>query len=141
MEGTDWYNRTGYTDYRNHYQGDDRPIDEDQYRGAYRLDTTSDHRHVSTWDGYGSTRKQDNDRNRRGNQASSRNYNQDYNRNYNQEYNRDYNSANRRAGQLANQRDYERDWSGSYHNDRGYDHDNYNTDSRYRSNDLSLIHI
>ena len=124
MEGIDWYNRTGYTDYRNHYRGDDRPLDEDVYRGAYRLDTSSDHRNVSTWDW-----KRNQDR-ARGQNDYNRNYNRDYNRNYN----RDYNTGNRRAGDLANRRDYERDWSGYYHNDRGgYDSDNYNTDSHYRS--------
>lgn len=126
MEGTDWYNRTGYTDYRNHYRGDDRPLDEDVYRGAYRFDTDSDHRNASTWDW----------KNQKGRRDRS-DYNRDYNRNYNRDYNRDYNSGNRRAGELANRRDYERDWSGYYHNDRGYDHDNYNTDSRYRSQDRS----
>ncbi|WP_299821403.1 hypothetical protein [uncultured Pontibacter sp.] len=126
MEGMDWYNRTGYTDYRNHYRGDERPMDEDEYRGAYRLDTSSKHSNQSTWD-WNRDQGRDHSRN---------NYNRDYNRNYNRDYNQDYNSGNQRAGHLANQRDYERDWSGNYHKDRGgYDHDNQNMDSRYRRND------
>lgn len=81
-----------------------RRADEDSYRGAYRLDNTSDHRNVSTWD-WGSDRE----RGRRENDYN-RNYNQDYNRNYNQ----DYNTPNRDTSR-----------------NRGYDHDNYNADSRY----------
>lgn len=84
-------------------------VDEDSYRGAYRLDNSSDHRNVSTWDGYGSTE-------RRGN---------DYNRNYNQNYNRDYNNSQRR--------DYGRGYDHDNYNlnsrhrdeDRGYRSSNY----------------
>lgn len=49
MEGNDWYNRTGYTDYRNHFRGDDRPIDQSVFRGAYRFDTESPHHNESTY--------------------------------------------------------------------------------------------
>ncbi|NDK55481.1 hypothetical protein [Pontibacter fetidus] len=49
MEGNDWYNSTGYTDYRNHFRGDDRPIDQSVFRGAYRLDTESPHHNVTTY--------------------------------------------------------------------------------------------
>jgi len=126
----DWYNRTGYTDYRNHYRGDDRPVDPDQYRGAYRLDTDSDHRNESTWNW--------SNRSQRDNTDYNRNYNRDYNQDYNQDYNRNYNQGNRRAGQLANRRDYERDWSGYYHNDRGgFDRDDDNRDRRYPDQDRS----
>ncbi|RIJ41877.1 hypothetical protein [Pontibacter oryzae] len=56
----------------------------------------------------------DNSRNTGNN--SQYNQRQDYNQNYNRDYNRNYN------------RDY---------NSSGYDHDNYNLDSRYRNNDNS----
>lgn len=77
--------------------------DEDSYRGAYRLDTSSDHRNVSTWDW-------DRDRQNRRDNDYNQDYNRDYNRNYNSDYNRDYNHIDR---------------------NRGYDQDNYNPDSRY----------
>jgi len=86
-----------------------RRADEDSYRGAYRFDTSSDHRNVSTWDW-----SNDQERNRRENDYNQ-NYNRDYNRNYNRDYNQDYNR-------------YDRD---STSRNRGYDHDNYNADSRY----------
>lgn len=91
-------------------RGDDERhrVDEDSYRGAYRQDISSDHRNVSTWD-WGSDRE----RGRRENDYN-RNYNQDYNRNYNRDYNQDYNTPDRDTSR-----------------NRGYDHDNYNADSRY----------
>ncbi|MEJ8755488.1 hypothetical protein WG947_00650 [Pontibacter sp. H259] len=49
MEGNDWYNPTGYTDYRNHFRGDERPIDQDVFRGSYRLDNDSPHHHETTY--------------------------------------------------------------------------------------------
>ncbi|MBB6610045.1 hypothetical protein H7F15_03260 [Pontibacter sp. Tf4] len=51
MEGNDWYNK-GYTDYRNHFRGDQRPVDEDVYRGAYRFDNTSPQHNETTYNGF-----------------------------------------------------------------------------------------
>ncbi|WP_162426173.1 hypothetical protein [Pontibacter pudoricolor] len=51
MEGNDWYN-TGYTDYRNHYRGDERPIDQDVFRGSYRFDNDSPHHNETTYNGF-----------------------------------------------------------------------------------------
>lgn len=98
MERNDWNNRNNRNNpsIERSYPDQDRQVDEDMYRGAYRFDNSSDHHNQTTWDGYGST-----DRNR--------NREQDYNR----DYNRSYNSSQR--------------------HDRGYDHDNYNLDSRYRN--------
>lgn len=104
MERNEWNNRNRHTENRNRsYHDQDRRVDEDMYRGAYRLDNTSDHHNETTWDGYGSTEQN------RGRRAD---YNRNYNRDYNNDYNRDYNSPKQ--------------------HDRGYDHDNYNLDSRYR---------
>ncbi|CAM3849180.1 hypothetical protein POKO110462_22035 [Pontibacter korlensis] len=104
MEGNYW-NRDDDRDNRDRYDNRQR-TDEDSYRGAYRLDTTSDHRNESTWDGFDSR-----DQNRRRGNDYNQNYNNDYNRNYNQDYN-SYSRGNDR--------------------NRGYDHDNYNMNSRYR---------
>jgi hypothetical protein len=110
MEGNDWYNRTGYTDYRNHFRGDERHLDqrvfgakdpEDAYRGAYRFDNTSNHHNVSTYDWQVARPHRTEDRNDIRPQVS--------------------NQQNR-------QHDYERDWSGYYHNDR--DEDSYGNDRR-----------
>lgn len=114
MEGNDWYNRTGYTDYRNHYRGDDRHLDqrvfgekdpEDAYRGAYRLDNTSNHHNISTYDWRAGaphrTKDRDEARPQRGSQQPDRRH------------------------------DYERDWSGYYHNDR--DEGMYGSDSISRN--------
>jgi len=49
MEGNDWYNPTGYTDYRNHFRGDERPLDQSVFRGAYRLDTEGPHHNETTY--------------------------------------------------------------------------------------------
>lgn len=86
MERNNWNNRQGYTNDRNRSREKERRVDEDVYRGAYRLDNTSDHRNETTWDGF----DRRDDRNRRG-----MDYNQDYNRNYNSDYNRNYNSDQR----------------------------------------------
>mgnify|MGYP005754558331 FL=1 len=120
MEGKDWYSRTGDRDHDNRFRGENRPVDEDMYRGAYRFDISSDHRNVSTWDW---------DRNQghgRGRNDYNQNYNRDYNRNYNQDYNRDYSHGRHHTDRHG----HERIRSGQH--DRGYDPDNYNTDSRYR---------
>ncbi|WP_276495725.1 hypothetical protein [Pontibacter litorisediminis] len=105
MEGNYWNRNRDREEHNRRHDGDRRRVDEDSYRGAYRLDTTSDHRNETTWDGFGSTQ-----RNRRSNDYNQ-DYNRDYNRNYNSDYNRNYNGPSR---------------------NRGYDHDNYNMDSRYR---------
>lgn len=49
MEGNDWYNRTGYTDYRNHFRGDDRPLDQSVFRGDYRFNTESPHHNETAY--------------------------------------------------------------------------------------------
>lgn len=107
-------NRNDYNEYRDRYRERDtrggyrnnsQPVDKDSYRGAYRFDNSSNHHNVSTWDWHPEA-----ERRRREND-----YNRNYNRDYNQNYNRDYN----RAGQ----------------GNHGYDHDNYNRDSRYRDQD------
>ncbi|ARS35270.1 hypothetical protein [Pontibacter actiniarum] len=103
MEGNNWNNRDRYRDNRNRYRDEDNRMNPDSYRGAYRLDNSSSDRNVSTWNGYGSSES-----NRRG----GADYNQNYNRDYNRDYNRNYNSSSRQGG---------------------YDHDNYNMDSRYRN--------
>ncbi len=59
MEGNDWYSRTGYTDYRNHYRGDDQPLDPSVFRGAYRLDTDSNHHNQTTYSGFDRSRRPD----------------------------------------------------------------------------------
>ena len=115
MEGNDWYNRTGYTDYRNHFRGDDRPLDqrvfgakdpEDAYRGAYRFDNTSNHHNVSTYDWQVGQPHRTLDRNEIRPQDSNR-------------QNRPH--------------DYERDWSGYYPNDRGEDlYDSSRSQPTYR---------
>src|SRR5687768_14713758 len=51
MEGNDWYN-TGYTDYRNHYRGDERPIDQSVFRGSYRLDNDGPYHNETTYNGF-----------------------------------------------------------------------------------------
>lgn len=88
MERNEWNSRWGYDSDRNRAHGHRRQVDEDSYRGAYRLDTTSDHRHETTWDGF----DRRSDSSRRGTD-----YNLDYNRNYNNDYNRNYNSDQRRV--------------------------------------------
>lgn len=68
-----------YEDRREAYQrNNDRRADPDTYRGAYRLDTTSDHRHVSTWDGF----DRDSDNNWQRNDRRSQNQYQDRNSQY-----------------------------------------------------------
>lgn len=88
MERNEWNNRTGYGDGRYRNRSEQERADEDSYRGAYRLDITSDHRNQSTWDGFGPQ----SDRSRR----RGTDYNQDFNRNYNYDFNRNYNSDQRR---------------------------------------------
>ncbi|WP_187261452.1 hypothetical protein [Pontibacter beigongshangensis] len=61
MERNNWNNRdrdfrhahNSYEDSQEHSRrNNERRADPDTYRGAYRQDTTSDHRHVSTWNGF-----------------------------------------------------------------------------------------
>ncbi|MCX2741792.1 hypothetical protein [Pontibacter anaerobius] len=110
MEGNYWNrNREDQNRDRNepgrYPERQSRP-NEDTYRGAYRFDVDSNHHNVSTWDWHsGPSQRQHQGDN------YNQNYNRDYNRNYNRDYNRNYNEADR---------------------NRGYDHDNYNMDSRYR---------
>jgi hypothetical protein len=84
MERNNWNNRNNQSRNRNRDWEDNRHPDEDTYRGAYRFDNSSDHRNVSTWNDFESSRR-DNSQN------------PDYNRNYNQDYNRDYNHGHHRG--------------------------------------------
>lgn len=101
MEGNDWYNPTGYTDYRNHYRGDERPIDQDVFRGAYRFDNESRNRNETTYDGFDRRGRRHDDS--RSNHYMQDNYNSGqsyyYNDNRNQDRDRnrdgDWNSNNR----------------------------------------------
>ncbi|MFD1188655.1 hypothetical protein [Pontibacter rugosus] len=91
-------NRNSRDDYRNDRnripeREERRSTDPDQYRGAYRLDTNSDHRNETTWNGFGSS---------------------DRNNNRGEEAYRDNNTYRT-------------------HHDRGYDHDNYSMNSRWRN--------
>ncbi|TXK26984.1 hypothetical protein FVR03_21390 [Pontibacter qinzhouensis] len=46
-------NRNREDDYRDsNWRNSERQQDQDSYRGAYRLDTSSDHRNQSTWNGF-----------------------------------------------------------------------------------------
>ncbi|GHA60710.1 hypothetical protein [Pontibacter akesuensis] len=94
MERNNWNNRDNDRNERSMIpeRNERRSRDEDSYRGAYRLDTSSDHRNETTWNGYGSTE--------RGNNRGEERF-------------RDNNTYRT-------------------HHDRGYDHDNYNMNSRYR---------
>ncbi|RDV16621.1 hypothetical protein DXT99_02225 [Pontibacter diazotrophicus] len=127
MERDNWNNRNRYSNDRNQNRGNEHRADEDSYRGAYRLDTSSDHRNVSTWNGFDrgeENRNQDSDYNR--------NYNNDYNRNYNNDYNRNYNSGQQgnRGGSTAGNFDYDRDNRYQYQ-DRGDNTRNW--DEQYQS--------
>ena len=96
MERNEWNNRRSYG----------HRVDEDSYRGAYRLDTSSNHRNETTWDGF----DRHGDSNRRGTD-----YNRDYNRNYNNDYNRNYNSDQRRnRGESSGEDTYSRDSRSPY---------------------------
>ncbi|GAB3539009.1 hypothetical protein GCM10027443_35020 [Pontibacter brevis] len=119
MERDNWNNRDRYNDNRNQNRGNDRRADEDSYRGAYRLDTTSDHRNETTWDGFDR-----NDRNR--NQGGD-----NYNRNYNSDYSRNYNSGqqgNRGRSSVGNF-DYDRDNRYQYQDRNG---NSRNWDEQYQ---------
>lgn len=124
MERDNWNNRNRYNNERYQNRGDERRADEDSYRGAYRLDTSSDHRNVSTWNGFD-----------RG--EENRNQNTDYNRNYNNEYNRNYNSDQQgnRGGRYTG--DYDRDNRYQYQdhggNTRNWDEQYQSTSGGYNS--------
>lgn len=119
MERNDWNDRQGNGRGRvQHWENAPR-ADEDSYRGAYRLDTTSDHRNQTTWDGFeqrsGSNRHQGTD------------YNQDFNRNYNNDYNRNYNSDQRVSrGESSGDRGFSR-------NSQYGDQDGYSRNSQHPS--------
>lgn len=124
MEGNDWYNSTGYTDYRNHFRGDDRPIDQSVFRGAYRLDTDSPHHNQTTYN-----------RNERREQLREdpRNY----------ERRPDYYSSgssyyyNEQSNQPQDpRRDYERNRS-SYRQGYWQDEETHQPESMYRSTHIS----
>ncbi|HEY4650496.1 MAG TPA: hypothetical protein VIG72_03735 [Pontibacter sp.] len=95
MEGNHWYDK-GYTGYRNHFGGDDQPINPDVYRGAYRLDTESRDRSITTYNGFDRYEQQ---------QEHSRNYNR-MPENYNQDQFRNYNDD--REQQQRNNQPYNR---------------------------------
>lgn len=110
MERNNWNERYSRDSDRSRYRGDATRTDEDSYRGAYRLDTTSDDRNKTTWDGFG----QSNDRGRHQNTDFNRNYN----RNYNSDYNRNYNSDQRREGGRSSGDSHYQDRHG---NNQGWD--------------------
>lgn len=62
MERNNWNNRDNDRNERNRIpdRNERRSRDEDSYRGAYRLDNSSDHRNETTWNGYGSTARSQN---------------------------------------------------------------------------------
>ncbi|MCC9135973.1 hypothetical protein ACFSKU_16000 [Pontibacter silvestris] len=114
METNNWYNRE-YRDrnfrnrndrnYHDRYQNDDRSIDRDAYRGAYRLDDDSSDRNKTTYNG--SERR--NDSGRHLNRYNQLTYEQDeQNQNSNQDYG------------------YRQDWNNSYRNNRNDRDYNYN---------------
>ncbi|MBF9254666.1 hypothetical protein I2I11_15280 [Pontibacter sp. 172403-2] len=118
MKGNDWYNRTGYTDNRNHSGRDDQPVDEDRYRGAYRFDNKSADRNETTYDGF--------DRNRHpyrraDNPGNSRDFGRDRGGAYQNDWSaQDRNSRYQQGGSNSNQY---RNNSGSYdrYSDRNTD--------------------
>ena len=115
MERNDWNNRQGDSGERKRHWAKAPKADEDSYRGAYRLDTASDHRNHTTWEGF----EKRGDRNRR----QGTDYNQDFNRNYINDYNRNYNSDQRlNRGELSGGRDWSR-------NSRYGDRDEYSHNS------------
>lgn len=122
MERDNWNNRNRYSNDRNQNRGNEGRTDEDRYRGAYRLDTTSDHQNQTTWDGFDRG-----DRNR--SQGSDSNRNQGSN--YNNDYNRNYNSGQqgRRGGSLRDE-DYDRDSRYQYQDRSG---STRNWDEQYQS--------
>lgn len=125
MEEKDWNNRTRQRGDSNRYRRNEPYVDENTYRGAYRLDNKSEDRNISTWDSNWSEHR---------NQGNKPDYNRDYNRNYNSDYNRNYNRDSRHSEPDH----YQRDWRNSQSQNIGkYDSDNYNLDSRYRDTDRS----
>lgn len=126
MERDNWNNRNRYNNDRDKSRGNEGRVDEDSYRGAYRLDTTSDHRNQTTWDGFDRD-----DRNRNQGSDYNRNYNNDYNRNYNSDYNRNYNSG-QQGSRDGFFRDNDDDRNSSYQNqDRSSS--TRNRDEQYQS--------
>ncbi|WP_242928337.1 hypothetical protein [Pontibacter vulgaris] len=137
MEGIDWYSKTGYTDYRNHYRGDDQPLDPSVYRGAYRLDTYSPERDRTTYYGFERDRHQEERHGR--NYALNRSGNMHYeNMKWDErdrgDYNRrsDYESENRFARNRDEQYRPDRDEArygnqnrDNFRDERDWDRDQY----------------
>jgi hypothetical protein len=124
MENNKWNNRNrrDYASDRDERRGNERRVDEDSYRGAYRLDTTSDHRNQTTWDGF------DRGNSNRGQQS---NYNQDYNRDYNRNYNNDYNNDyNRNYNSSEQSNRHEGNRGGGYNRDFDRDSPDWNERSQ-----------
>ncbi|MFD2245192.1 hypothetical protein [Pontibacter ruber] len=151
MEGNDWYNRTGYTDYRNHYRGDDRHLnqnvfgakdEEDAYRGAYRFDNTSDHHNVSTYDWNVGGMHRTKDRNQAANVPYQQNRQHDYERDWSGYYPNDRDEGRQDTGRTERNRDRDEQYrptSGGYGTRSGESvwdkfHDEYGPD-RYRGRD------
>ncbi|PRY15473.1 hypothetical protein CLV24_10294 [Pontibacter ummariensis] len=134
MDRTNWNDRRDYDrdnrrnnrDRGNDYWSQSRPVDEDRYRGSYRLDNSSEDRNESTWDW---NERRNNGNGGRDNYNS--NYNRDYNRNYNNDYNRNYNGGNRMSDRSNFDDDYTRDSRYQYRSDSG---DSRNWDEQYRPN-------
>ncbi|MBC5773201.1 hypothetical protein H8S95_03925 [Pontibacter sp. KCTC 32443] len=121
MEGNDWYNRTGYTDYRNHFRGDDRPIDQSVFRGSYRFDNDSPHHNETTYNRY---ERRDEPRNYDRNAGY---YSSDRGSYYNESRNQGREQQHRATDR--NQRNYS----------RGYwqDEETHQPESMYRSTHIS----
>ena len=133
MERDNWNNRRNYNNEynndRDQSRGNRNRVDEDSYRGAYRFDTSSDHRNETTWDGF-HRNDRDRDRNRNQNSDYGRNSGSDNNsrgndRNVYENYYRDYNSNQQgRGSTLLRDEDYDRD--------RRYQQDDRNGNTRNR---------
>ncbi|WP_347159135.1 hypothetical protein [Pontibacter chitinilyticus] len=63
MDQTNWNNRNNTHPSDNQYRDNNRPVDEDRYRGAYRFDTHSPDRNETTYNGFDD--RQDNARGNR----------------------------------------------------------------------------
>ncbi|WP_242919565.1 hypothetical protein [Pontibacter liquoris] len=113
MEGNDWYNRTGYTDYRNHLGGDDRPIDQDRFRGSYRFDNESPDRNETTYNGFDRSEHRQQPQNRRAGELSNR---RDFERDWSGTYHNDRSPGH----------DFEHDSKYTFRDERGHSR-NWNT--------------
>ncbi|RAU81919.1 hypothetical protein [Pontibacter arcticus] len=144
MEGNNWYNRTGYTDYRNRADGDERPLDQSVFRGSYRLDNDSQHHNQSTYNRNNQRPDQFNDQHR-GNQRHDQDYERDWSsryhnsrggfdrEDYNDNRNRNYQNQNQYNNQQ--QRSYNdgrqsRQFSNDLNTNANYGPDSYNNYNR-----------